>query len=163
MTCAYYVAMGGMVLPGKTENSAFSAAQPSVNTRAFRELMRTSRSSAPPNLSQETVSDRSKADALAKPILCIQALWFCAQCITRLVERLGITLLELNAFAHCICAIVIYFIWWHKPYDVKSPMVIVGNVALATRAKWELQPRFCHEHDPTDRRCSAIIAPGMED
>ena len=36
-----------------------------------------------PNLSVEEIESRSKANGLAKTLVCIQALWFIAQCITR--------------------------------------------------------------------------------
>ena len=36
-----------------------------------------------PNLSKEEVSSKSKADGLAKALVCAQALWFIAQCLTR--------------------------------------------------------------------------------
>lgn len=36
-----------------------------------------------PNLSVEEIKSRSKANGLAKALVCIQALWFIAQCITR--------------------------------------------------------------------------------
>ena len=36
-----------------------------------------------PNLSEEEIKSKSKASELAKALVCIQALWFIAQCITR--------------------------------------------------------------------------------
>ena len=36
-----------------------------------------------PDLSEEEIKARSKANALAKAFVCIQALWFIAQCLTR--------------------------------------------------------------------------------
>ena len=36
-----------------------------------------------PDLSKEEIRSKSKASALAKALVCIQALWFIAQCITR--------------------------------------------------------------------------------
>lgn len=36
-----------------------------------------------PDLSEEEVRSKSKANGLAKTLVCIQALWFIAQCITR--------------------------------------------------------------------------------
>ena len=36
-----------------------------------------------PNLSVEEIKSRSKANGLAKALVCFQALWFIAQCITR--------------------------------------------------------------------------------
>jgi hypothetical protein len=62
----------------------------------------------------------SKASGLAKSITCIQAFWFCSQCIARLSQNMAISLLELNTFAHCVSALFIYFFWWHKPYDVAT-------------------------------------------
>ena len=36
-----------------------------------------------PNLSKEEIKSKSKANAIAKTLVCAQALWFIAQCITR--------------------------------------------------------------------------------
>ena len=36
-----------------------------------------------PNLSKAEITSKSKANGIAKGIVCIQALWFIAQCISR--------------------------------------------------------------------------------
>ena len=36
-----------------------------------------------PDLSEEEIQSKSKASGLAKSLVCIQALWFIAQCMTR--------------------------------------------------------------------------------
>lgn len=36
-----------------------------------------------PNLSEEEIKSKSKANGVAKALVCIQALWFIAQCLTR--------------------------------------------------------------------------------
>ena len=36
-----------------------------------------------PNVSEEEIKSKSKANGLAKAFVCIQALWFIAQCLTR--------------------------------------------------------------------------------
>ncbi|KAM0721440.1 hypothetical protein Q7P37_002364 [Cladosporium fusiforme] len=77
-----------------------------------------------PHIRHDQVKSISKADSLAKTITCVQALWFCASCIARLKENKAVTLLELNTFAHCICAFIIYVFWWNKPYDVSSHTVV---------------------------------------
>lgn len=77
-----------------------------------------------PRIRHGQVKSISKADSLAKTITCVQALWFCASCIARLNENKAVTLLELNTFAHCICAFVIYVFWWDKPYDISSHTVV---------------------------------------
>ena len=51
----------------------------------------------------------------------VTATWFCAQCLARLGQRLGISLLELNTLGHALCAFLIYCLWWNKPLDTKEP------------------------------------------
>lgn len=36
-----------------------------------------------PDLSEEDIKSKSKANGLAKGLICFQALWFIAQCLTR--------------------------------------------------------------------------------
>jgi len=60
------------------------------------------------------------------------AFWFCVQCLVRLTQRLGISLLEINVFGHALCTLLTYFIWWHKPQDVLEPEPIkVGKEEIA--------------------------------
>jgi hypothetical protein len=60
-----------------------------------------------------------KANAIAKAIACVQAFWFCSQCVARLRADQAVSLLELNTFAHCISTLLIYGFWWNKPYDAE--------------------------------------------
>ena len=39
-------------------------------------------------------------------------------CITRLCQRLPISQLEINTFAHALCALLIYSFWFDKPKDI---------------------------------------------
>jgi hypothetical protein len=71
-------------------------------------------------IQEAVLQDPSKASGLAKSITCVQALWFCSQCVARLSQNMAISLLELNTFSHCISAFFIYVFWWHKPYDVTT-------------------------------------------
>lgn len=71
-------------------------------------------------ISEKDILDKSKASGLAKALVCAQALWFCIQCLSRILQSLPITLLELNTFAHCLCALIIYLLWWHKPLGIEE-------------------------------------------
>ena len=82
-----------------------------------------------PKISEEDIRDKSKANALAKTLVCLQAIWFCFQCVTRVQQGLAITLLELNTFAHAICTLLIYLLWWNKPLDIEQPTIIRGEHA----------------------------------
>jgi len=79
-----------------------------------------------PDISEGQIRDKSKANQLVKGIVSLQALWFAAQCISRMALGMTISLLELNTFAHAICALVAYSLWWHKPLDVEEPTLVQG-------------------------------------
>lgn len=80
-----------------------------------------------PNLSKRDILDKSKQNALAKTIVCIQGLWFCMQCVARVSQSIPLSLLELNTFTHVICAFLTYALWWNKPLDVEEPTLIQGE------------------------------------
>ena len=44
----------------------------------------------------DTILDKSKASPLAKAIVCFQAVWFCVQCLERLIQSTPISLLEVG-------------------------------------------------------------------
>lgn len=73
---------------------------------------------------QAVSEDPGKANTISKAITCVQALWFCMQCVTRISQGLAVSLLELNTFSHCISALLIYIFWWHKPYDAQSHVYV---------------------------------------
>jgi hypothetical protein len=80
-----------------------------------------------PDLSKEGIRDKSKANGLAKFLVCVQAIWFIAQTVGRLATDLPISLLEMNTLLHAFCCLLIYLAWWHKPLDIEEPHVI--NIA----------------------------------
>lgn len=77
-----------------------------------------------PNISEKTILDKSKADWFSKAVALGQASWFCLNCIARLTEGLPVSLLEVTTFAHALCALLTYILWWHKPLSVQEPIVL---------------------------------------
>ncbi|MDI1486220.1 MAG: hypothetical protein OHK93_005446 [Ramalina farinacea] len=77
-----------------------------------------------PRTSRADIRDKSKADGVKKTVVCMQAIWFGVNVVTRLAQGLPIALLELNAAAHAICTLVIYAMWWDKPLDVEEPTLL---------------------------------------
>ncbi|KAK1760067.1 hypothetical protein QBC47DRAFT_231 [Echria macrotheca] len=77
-----------------------------------------------PDISNRYIDDKSKADSFIKAGLIVQASWFCIQCLFRLITGLSISLLELNALAHCFCSVPIYLCWTHKPFGILEPSYI---------------------------------------
>ena len=65
-------------LPSKTKEVWF------IDDKAIRNLTKLEYGrEIIPNLSEEEIESKSKANGLAKALVCIQALWFIAQCLTR--------------------------------------------------------------------------------
>jgi len=75
-----------------------------------------------PTISAKEIEDKSKGDFLAKGLVALQTLWFVTQCIARRARGLTITELELVTLAFAAFNIITYFLWWHKPLDVRYPV-----------------------------------------
>jgi hypothetical protein len=88
-----------------------------------------------PDLSERAIKDKSKANWLAKSLVCLQACWFIVQVVGRAATSAPISLLEMNTFLHALCCLVIYLAWWHKPLDIEEPELI--------RTKTEKNRKIC--------------------
>lgn len=80
-----------------------------------------------PDISKRKIVDKSKADAMAKLLVILQAGWMLVQVIGRLVTGLPVTLLEANTLDHVLCAFIIYLLWWHKPRSIMMPTKLGGD------------------------------------
>jgi len=80
-----------------------------------------------PDISLGSISDKSKADSLAKTLALAQASWLILDTISRWAQSLTVTTLELNTVAHALCALLVFYIWWHKPLDVTEPTRITAE------------------------------------
>ena len=91
-------------------------------------------------MTREKIEGKQKVDHLAKSLIVIQALWFCSQFIARIWQSLPVSLLELNTFAHSLCALFIYILWWDKPGDLNDPFIIYTEESEVLRdlcaAQW---------------------------
>jgi hypothetical protein len=76
------------------------------------------------NISGETIADKSKANLLAKFLVCLQVLWVAGQAIERKVAGFPISLLEFHTLVHVVCALVMYTLWIRKPYDINEPTIV---------------------------------------
>ena len=74
-----------------------------------------------PKMRPEEIRDKSKADSLAKTLVCLQASWMILQCIERKAQGLPVTLLEVNTLVHVVCALLMYLFWLYKPQGVTEP------------------------------------------
>jgi len=132
MMHSYYVCMGGFAFDRSKDPSAVPLHDGRLRltlTPAAILFFARHEPALLPDLSQEHIVDRSKTNAFAKTIVCIQASWFSLSVVSRLGIGLPISLLELNTFAHVLFAIFIYRYWWSKPLDVTEPTLIDASKA----------------------------------
>ena len=127
----FYTSMGGFAIDCADSSLSFLAngrTRATLTPHGLRFLL-LHEPSLVPSITTEDIQDKSKADGFKKFLVCAQAVWFVASCITRIANRLPICLLELNAVAHAACALLIYAMWWSKPLDVGEPTLIKGEKA----------------------------------
>ncbi|KAF7980339.1 hypothetical protein HWV62_38767 [Athelia sp. TMB] len=82
-----------------------------------------------PDLSETSITDRTRASSLSKAVLLAQITWFCMNCIARLGQNLPLSLLEVTTLAHGLCTLVTYALWWSKPLNIAEPTLIRGREA----------------------------------
>ena len=136
---SFYALMGGFAFDTSSapvKFLPFETTRLTVRLQGLRYIMKHAPSLVP-DISEEDIKDKSKADSLAKVLVCLQAIWFCVQCVVRVAQDQDISFLELNTFAHAVCTLLTYALWWHKPLDIESPSLIVGDEA------WEMCALMC--------------------
>lgn len=112
-----------------------------------------------------SIRDKSKADVLAKGLVCLQVGWLLLETVSRKAVGYPITLLELHVLVHCACAIAMYGLWFHKPMDVRDPILVDSSnwndlLALMLVRNYGLGSRGCKNgnsneirlHAPTSKR-----------
>lgn len=128
MTHSFYAVMGGYAI----DTSALPDEQKFLPGSRDRltltpdglEFLAKQRPDLIPRVSIAEIQDKSKADTFAKGIITVQTSFFIIQCVYRLIQHLPISLLELNTFAHTLCALLTYVFWWEKPLEVSEPSLI---------------------------------------
>ncbi|KAF9566516.1 hypothetical protein CPC08DRAFT_99773 [Agrocybe pediades] len=76
-------------------------------------------------ITEDRINDQSKADGFAKALALLQMFWFIIQCIARFFDKhLVLTEFELVTAALALLSLVMYFLWWNKPFNVGVPITI---------------------------------------
>jgi hypothetical protein len=77
-----------------------------------------------PSITEEEIQDRCKGDYLSKAFVLVQTSWFITQCIVRGVYGLAVTELEVATLTFAALSGVTYYLWWHKPIDVRCSVPV---------------------------------------
>ncbi|KAN0070178.1 hypothetical protein V8E54_011759 [Elaphomyces granulatus] len=117
-THAWFIYMGGFELQCTDGTHRLSPAK--IKDLITREAIPVSSIA----ITEEEISDRSKADRLSKLIACLQILWFAIQLIGRAVQHLPTTNLELFTLGIVVCSLGTYAAYWRRPQDINLPITI---------------------------------------
>ncbi|KIM34938.1 hypothetical protein M413DRAFT_79894, partial [Hebeloma cylindrosporum] len=113
MVHGFFLVMGGFTLHDK-EGTALRILE-------WKELDTLSRAGkiAWPSITEEEIQEKSKGDYLSKAIVLLQIGWFLTQFFARLGYGLTVSLLEVVTLALTVYTGSTYYLWWHKPLDVR--------------------------------------------
>lgn len=81
-----------------------------------------------PIVTEHEIDSLSKSDSFTKLFAITQASWLVVQSIARVSVGLPITELELMTMAYVVCAVMMYTLWWSKPFDVEHVTTIMSAV-----------------------------------
>lgn len=137
----YFVTMGGFIVDVSHLHNTLSRLTISPKGMAFL-----AKHGHFVKISDEAIKDKSKADFLAKALVCIQVSWMLVQTVSRRIVGYPITLLEVHTLVHVACAIAMYGLWFQKPLDIRDPhwvgasdfedllaLMLVRNYGFGTR------------------------------
>ncbi|KAK0753086.1 hypothetical protein B0T18DRAFT_6400 [Schizothecium vesticola] len=156
---AFLFEMGGVILREVTEESSVEA--PKRPAAEGGDLERTASETVAPTNGQadylaeigdlglpgllaiptvDEITDRSKSDAFTKLFALVQSGWLIMSSIARVHNGYAITELELATMAFIVCAFVMYFFWWNKPFGIEQRWIVVrttkpGNESVRTRGR----------------------------
>lgn len=104
--------------------------------------------------SDSTIEDKSKADHYTKDIVILQVSWMFLQCITRYIQELPVSTLEMHTLVHAVCAIFMYLFWWCKPLNIRDPTVLdTGDYRLKDELALELRRSMPFPREHLRTRC----------
>ena len=116
-----------------------------------------------PDVDEDTIKDKNKADGFARAITLIQIAWFSVQCIARAIQHLPLSTFELSTLAFVFCSLNMFFFWYHKPLDVEAPIILRTETRIADillkagdRAREPYSTTPLDFLDPPEQRTSII-------
>ena len=100
MTHSFFASTGGFAFDVADDGTQFLPSGCKRLTLTARGVALLASCGHLPNVSKAEITDKSKANNVAKALVIIQASWMLVQVIGRLVAALPVTLLEVNTIAH---------------------------------------------------------------
>ncbi|KAI5836767.1 hypothetical protein DFP73DRAFT_488288 [Morchella snyderi] len=165
---AFFTLMGGYI--SALTSDSVNASSVKITSEGLLQLFSTGVLSASELVKiKPDVADRSKTDALAKLLVCIQAGRMVMNCTLRIIVGLPVTLLELNVLTRVVFAVMMYAFWWRKPHNVRqpislSPRLLDDDACLYLHYLANIEPTFVFRGRPSPptRVKTLSIAPNID-
>ena len=145
MRMAFFADMGGFVLETRDCQSF------PLNAKQLHWLI-VNKHVEYPDTRAEEIWDKSKQDRFARLVTAFQVSYTILQAIGRAVQRLTITIIELNTLGIVVCSLMTAFAWLHKPADVRTPVRIrttASILEITGNRSWRTTPLdFVDENGP---------------
>ena len=118
MAHGFFIGMGGFTLHDQT-----GTAVQILESEELEKLYNEGKV-AWPSITEDEIRDKSKGDYLSKGIVLVQMSWFIIQFILRTAYGLAVTLFEVETLAFAVISGATYYLWWHKPLDVRCSVPV---------------------------------------
>lgn len=118
MTYSFYVVIGGFVVDVSGIHDIYK-----IFTLTPSAILKLARNDHFIDIPNHAIQDKSKADVLAKGLVCFQVTWLMVQCIARSAYGYPLSLLEIRTSVHVVCALAMYIFW----LKVSFSMIAVSN------------------------------------
>ncbi|KAF7904417.1 hypothetical protein EAF00_001751 [Botryotinia globosa] len=145
MIHAFFINAGGFVLKTSDHPDYFVL----LNAKQLLQLVKSEKVllDSTENI-EKTVKDRNKTDGVLLAITILQTTRFMVNFLTRLIEHLPVTGLEITTVAFILCALGTSVCWWYEPADVTTPIIIPSQFTIAEIQNGATVTR--HDHSPLD-------------
>ncbi|KAG2033066.1 hypothetical protein BDR03DRAFT_821604, partial [Suillus americanus] len=77
-----------------------------------------------PAITEADIKDRSKSDTISELVAILQLVWFVIQLIARYIQKLPVTLLEIDTLGVAAMTCISCGFWLNKPKDVRIPYIV---------------------------------------
>ncbi|KAK6437925.1 hypothetical protein LTR95_005873 [Oleoguttula sp. CCFEE 5521] len=129
---AFFADMGGFVLREPSPNASLAPRFKDIPIDAVQILWLAEKGHVHwPDISEEQIRDKNKADGFARLLTVIQIVWFGISCLGHAAQRLPISCLELGTIAYVFCTIPTFLFWSNKPLDAETVEIIHATTSMA--------------------------------
>lgn len=76
----------------------------------------------------EEIQDKTKDNPVTRLFVLIQTSWFITQCVSRGIESMHVTKLEILTMAYIMVNVSLFIAWWHKPRNVDCSIQVLTKI-----------------------------------